>query len=808
MPGSTVTVTGAGQFEMRLNAAVGGGIDQFFDLAEDPSRSWDLAGGTGAQVLLFEDEVVTTPTYSYPEDPRGQVHLLESTATRAKVRQESSYVNSPGTTRLAGVRGIGDYAIYPSGRMATAWTRKTTAARAYSALQLNFTVRYESTAPYSAWAAYAESGYMGPSQPGDDDFVLLQSDVANARTDFLSIMNADWTGAHGAQEIFSNYDSTLNHLSEATWQRYSGGTLPAGSGALQPAAGRGLELPDLFQAHGLRGQRGPGRHVETQRLPHARHPGNQRREGKPVAGRRRAHLCPRRLLQRVRGGLCLRPEPRHGPRLQPRREHDHPLLALLQDPPVALPQRPQAITVGGVTKSRDLHYKADVKPVTFAAFADSITWHSTLQDAAALTGTPDIGDPGTVGIGITYPAARYGAGAWVPADTAFITFPISGFDKAVGAVDFWFQPTWASGDGFRHDIAGFYVNATNQLLLQKLADNSLHFTIVTSAGTSDLVVAPAAYGWEVADWVHVILQWNDTFSLANQQVLYVNGSRPAHTDPVVDYNSALLTPGTAFYFGNINNGDLSFAQGIYDEVSAYSHTALDLSQGALAHGGLLANPLEFLASPSDNADLSLGVVNGTRQGEYLYFGSDSRFRGLNVVLARAGAGTADLQWQFWDGTSWANLEAVAGFTDGTNSLKANGTLSWTADPTGWNPYAIGGGTDLYYVRAYLASGSYSPSPIESRITTDILLVQYCADVASNTSFVFAVPATTAVRLMAFDALGSDAAVDLSWQTGLGGGQPGLPRLPVAGGGQPVDKAHPDPDPGPGLLGDGRRLRLA
>ena len=33
---------------------------------------------------------------------------------------------------------------------------------------------------------------------------------------------------------------------------------------------------------------------------------------------------------------------------------------------------PQTITVGGVTKTRDVDYKADVKPVSFAVFADSI----------------------------------------------------------------------------------------------------------------------------------------------------------------------------------------------------------------------------------------------------------------------------------------------------------------------------------------------------------------------------------------------------------------------------------------------------
>ena len=158
------------------------------------------------------------------------------------------------------------------------------------------------------------------------------------------------------------------------------------------------------------------------------------------------------------------------------------------------------------------------------------------------------------------------------------------------------------------------------------------------------------------------------------------------------------------------------------------------------------------------------MVNGTRQGEYLYLASDSRFRGLNVVLATAGAGTANLQWQFWNGTAWADLEAVAGFTDTTNNLKRNGNISWTADPPSWSPSSLAGGPDLYYVRAYVTSGSYTTSPVESRITTDILLFQYCGDVTTNSNFVFAPPVTTEVKLQSFAAVPGDASVTLEWRT--------------------------------------------
>jgi len=766
VPGSTVTVTGAGQFELRFNAALGGGIDRFFDLAEDPARAYDIGGGVSDQRLLFEDEIVTSPNYNYPEDPRGSLSLLEATSTRVKVRQDASYFAAGGGAQLASARGTGDYAIYPPGRMAIAWKRRTTAARAYSALQLNFTARYGAVAPYSGWADYAESGYMGASQPASDDFVLLESDSSGVRTDFLGIMHADWTGAHGAEEVFSSYDSGLNFLTEATWQRYTGGTLPAGAGPFSTQTGEVFNFLTYFKPTNFADNLDPA--VTSRR-------DDYRTAATPVINGGKGTQWQDAVESSGTGGdFYNEGEAAYVFNLDPTLGLDFnlsgvgttryaPFFKIRQWRSVV---PPQTITVDGATRTRNVHYKADVKPVTFAALVDEIRWHSTLESAAALSTTPDVGSPGGASAGVSYVAARYGSGLYVPNNNDYFTLPTgSGFDKAAGALEFWFQPTWASGDGVRHDIAGSWVNASNQFLLQKLADNTLRFTIVTSAGTSDLVITSANYGWLAGDWVHIIMQWGDSLTLAGQQQLYVNGIAPAHTDPVVDYNSALLTLDTDFYIGNISGiGSSAYADGIYDEVYAYSLSAQDPSAGLLARGGLTSSPSEFLGSPTANAALSLSPLNGTRQGEYLYLGSDARFRGLNVVLATAGAGTATLQWQYWNGTAWANLEAVTGFTDLTNDLKRNGNVYWTADPAGWSPLGLAAGPDLYYVRVHVASGSYTTSPVEYRITTDILLFQNCGDVTTNSNFVFAPPVTTEVKLQSFTAAAGDRSVRLEWRT--------------------------------------------
>ncbi|MGH9390557.1 MAG: C25 family peptidase propeptide domain-containing protein, partial [Vicinamibacteria bacterium] len=94
-----------------------------------------------------------------------------------------------------------------------------------------------------------------------------------------------------------------------------------------------------------------------------------------------------------------------------------------------------------------------------------------------------------------------------------------------------------------------------------------------------------------------------------------------------------------------------------------------------------------------------------------------------------------------------------------------GTIYWSSDPAGWSPYSVHGGPDLYTVRAHLASGSYTTSPIESLIKTDILLFQYCSDITSPAqTFVFAVPPPTAVALVSFEGRPLNEGVELRWET--------------------------------------------
>ncbi len=135
----------------------------------------------------------------------------------------------------------------------------------------------------------------------------------------------------------------------------------------------------------------------------------------------------------------------------------------------------------------------------------------------------------------------------------------------------------------------------------------------------------------------------------------------------------------------------------------------------IANGGNVG-PNEYLADRSSGKNFILSFT--TAGSSCLYLGSDSKFRGVNVALATAGvpSGT-DLQWDYWNGlsSSWTSLE-TGPFNDPTYNFQWEGPIYWPNDPAFWAATSVSGSPSLYYVRACLASGSYTTLPTEAAIT--------------------------------------------------------------------------------------------
>ncbi len=431
-------------------------------------------------------------------------------------------------------------------------------------------------------------------------------------------------------------------------------------------------------------------------------------------------------------------------------------------------------------------YRSDVKPVSRAAFLKKVIWYSTLESANAITAFPDVGNVETIGGTLSFVPGRHGQGASVPnIDGNYLRMAATNgagveqpdFDKARGGFEYWFQPAWPSTDNNNRDLAGLISNVgSNEILFQKLNNvggNNLLFRLRANAVNSDCQVSGATYSWNANEWVHLRVEWDETAPPASQQRIYLNGVLKPCTATPTDYVAANLNlgTGTGFWVGNINNGANQPGAGVYDELYFYGGASAPATQ--LANGGLTSAASEYLADSAKDFQLTFTQRDGLQRGEYFYVGVDSKFSGINVALSAKGVqsiGPLNLRIQYWNGTGWSYAgdtnPATAGITDTSVSMTQNGSLHWAdAQVAGWQPYSINGGPDLYFVRISLQFGAYSTPPTESVVKSDILLLQYCGDIASaNQEFHLLPPATTAVTLESFAAIGLDSAVELRWQT--------------------------------------------
>jgi hypothetical protein len=750
----TVTVTAPESFEMRFNEATGGGVDTFFDLADDPTRTYDLAAGIDSHETLFIDEVASGGiNYRTDQNTNGaRAQLLEATPTRVRIRQEAFFQRPNNADILTGIKGYGDYSVYGSGKMALAWNRKATSDVSYTGQELQHVVHYQSVAPLSTWAPFSDSGPLAPTGPGPSDFTLAVSASGSVRTDFLHILYADWAAA--VQTRWSA--DGVNEYGSASWEK-SAGTILAGSSETWNFLT--YFKPTIFSDNlslNVTRRRDDYRSPDSLSIM-VGGPWNDPSENtaadhfNEAEGVYNLTLDPALGLRfDINGGGTTR----HKPFFKIRQWRS------LQDP--------SSVTLEGFPLDNDLDYRADVKPISRAHFANVLRYYSTLQDAAAVT-SPNVGAAGTVGGTTDFPGARFGSGARFDVDGEYLSIPPPSFSEDV--IEFWYRPFYDYGSGVAGDpqgLFGSWVDASNFFLAYHqpgtTAADGIRFEIsVAGVPFSTAVGAPPAapVHWRANEWVHLRFVWD---AAPDRLQVYLNGTLVSAA-PSGSYPTPFSSPdfyvGDRELSGSFNNN----ANGIIDEL--YVHDTTD-QPTLIAYGGLTTNVDEFLASAANNFVLGFTVVDPLQRGEYLYLGVDSKFRGLNVALATAGAGTSpNLQWQFWNGNAWTDLEVGFGFTDETANLtQPNGTVYWTGDPLGWSPYSVNGGPELYYVRAYLAAGDYATSyPREALIKTDILLFQHCGDITANSqTFEFPPPTPTAVELVSFEARGLNAAVELSWRT--------------------------------------------
>jgi hypothetical protein len=772
-PGAgTFTVTAADGFELRFNTATGGGIDQLFDLAEDPARTTDLAGaiGTFPGALVASSLRVGGLFYNSAYDSAGRLELLEATSVRARVRQGARLIRAG--VGLSGVGQLTDTSIFGSGRTVHALRRSTTAGVTHTGAFFDVNLHYQSSGPLSSWAVSAQNGAL-PSF-GTDDFLLAQNEVPFGRTDVLAVLHKDWTLANGytsAATITSSETNAPNEWLNPAWDDGVGTTVPAGTSELWNLL-LDLKPNDRVDRLDPRVIARAGDYRGPDPLS-AIGPGSGWNENTADAD----------FFNESEGAYTLDLDPSSGLQFDINGNRYAPSFKIRQWRSLA---PPPTMTLEGVALARNAHYRADLKPVTRAHFADRVLYHSTLQNLLAVSSS-DVGQAaGATENGISYLAGRYGAAAAFDSTTDWIAIPLvdggtANAELDRGRIEFWYLPASAHTDGaerYLFDIDNDGVDGGSRIRIKKegaALSNELTVEVVDSGGTTRGVTIPSAsYRWDAFEWVHLAIEWDGSDPTDNVRG-YLNGVQLV---PVATANGT-FTMELENAAGVIRLGNRAVspgfwdANGLIDEFTVYS---ADTTPRALANGGL-NGATEYLAdtAPARNFPLAFSGVNASRQGQYLYLGSDAKLHGYNVGLATAGASAmalGTLRWEYWNGSAWGDLEAgcpgacAYGFGDTTNDLRKSGNVFWTTDPAGWSPYSVNGGPDLYYVRAWLGSGaSYSVTPVEAKLTTDVLLYQYCGDItASAQTFVFTAPVPTEVKLESFTASPGDRSVRLDWRT--------------------------------------------
>ncbi|MBU1110703.1 LamG domain-containing protein, partial [Patescibacteria group bacterium] len=411
-----------------------------------------------------------------------------------------------------------------------------------------------------------------------------------------------------------------------------------------------------------------------------------------------------------------------------------------------LNDKPSSVTMEGSGLTEGTDYNVDYVPISDAYFADELLWYSSCESISAIS-TPDVGttySTATIESDDIVPG-KYGNGFRVNAsdDEIEITDISSNFDQINGSIEFWFKPNWSHTDGLLHHLfrARDAVTGDYLVLSKENAVDGNDLFVYGEQGAADYfhtLIAPTDYSFTAGEWVHLRVTWDSGASSGETLRIFINGQEPTHSHNDDFKNTFDIDNGT-IYFDNTNISD--HADGIYDEIMIFGGS--DDEPTTLAQGGNTADSSEYLFSEAQDYTLDFVPVDASNRGEYVFFSADSMFSGVNVDLETAGAtgGTLNLDWEYWNGTAWASLESITGFTDGTSNLTQDGAVYWTANPTNWRKYSVNGSTDLYYIRASLnaSSGTYTTSPVENLIRTDMLILQYLANVASTDQTLVVIP---------------------------------------------------------------------
>lgn len=94
--------------------------------------------------------------------------------------------------------------------------------------------------------------------------------------------------------------------------------------------------------------------------------------------------------------------------------------------------------------------------------------------------------------------------------------------------------------------------------------------------------------------------------------------------------------------------------------------------------------------------------------DYVYIGCANKFLGLNVFLTTLGTGSPVIDWEYYNGSAWADITETD-IDTGASTFTASGKFKWSM-PSSWTKISVNSSTEYYYIRGKLTTG-YTIAPI-------------------------------------------------------------------------------------------------
>ena len=100
---------------------------------------------------------------------------------------------------------------------------------------------------------------------------------------------------------------------------------------------------------------------------------------------------------------------------------------------------------------------------------------------------------------------------------------------------------------------------------------------------------------------------------------------------------------------------------------------------------LATAPTDYSSEAQDASTstvVTLDALNTAAEGDFLYVGSHSPFRGVDIDVTAANGTSSVLTVKYWNGSAWADISDTDGTISSGKTLAQDGQVTWTI-PAAW-----------------------------------------------------------------------------------------------------------------------------